>query len=369
MKLENVEKLLKSLVTKQVHMPVMLISEAGLGKSSVVKQVAEDLKIICVDLRLATQEAGDLIGMPRILEGKTTWAKPHWWPEDGTRGILFLDELNRAPTEVRQCIFQILTDWKMHEHILPPGWILVSAINPDGTKTGYQVEGLDPSMINRMNFITVELSFEGWLAWAHKMELHPAVISFISSHKDLLHKVSDSGPFPSPRTWEYVSRLLLAEAYDETTLTELVAGLVGNVAGTQFCQWMRKNHEKPVSAEEILEGYTKEIVARVRAQSRSANNATAIDLASLLTSIHKSEKKLTMPQRDAVRKFAMDLGGYGDKNLVQKHDDVIVAFLKRIPSPQLSLEIICDQTPEAEKLACLFNEINKVTEIPSKKTK
>jgi hypothetical protein len=370
MRLEQVERLLKSLALKQVHLPVMLVSEAGLGKSSVVKQVAADLKIACIDLRLATQEAGDLIGMPRIIDGKTTWAMPHWWPEIGTKGILFLDELNRAPTEVRQCIFQLLTDWKMHEHTLPEGWIIVSAINPDGTKSGYQVEGLDPSMINRMDFINVELSVEGWLTWAHTVKLHPAVIGYISANKLMLHKVKESGPFPSPRTWEYVSRLLQAEAHEENTLTDLVTGLVGPEAGAQFCQWMRKNYEKPVSAEEVLDGYTKDVVAKVRAQSRSANNATAIELATLLTAIHKANKRLTDKQGDAVRKFAMDLGGYGDKNSTQKHDDVIVAFLKRIPSPQLSLEIICSQTPEAEKLALLFNEINKATEItPAKKTK
>jgi MoxR-like ATPase len=373
MKLSQLERLIKCIAEKQIHRPVTLVGESGVGKSSILQQVADDLKIGYIDLRAATQEAGDLIGLPDKSGDKTVWLNPQWWPEVGTRGILVLEELNRAPTEIRQCFFQLLTEWKMHQHTLPSGWVIFAAINPDGTKAGYQVEGLDPAMINRMALINVELSVDDWLTWAHKNKVHAAVIGFIASHKELLHKVKESGAWPSPRSWHGVSDFLKAEIIEENMMTDVVSGLVGNESAATFCQWMRKNYEKPVSAEEVLDGYTKDISTRVRNQSRSANNATALDMASMLTSIFKADKKLTEKQKDAVRKFALDLGGYGDKNKKEadKHDDVIVAFLKRIPSPQLSLEIICDTSPEAELLSSMFNEINTATEIapPTKKTR
>lgn len=367
MRLGQVGRLLKSLASKEMHLPLAIIGESGMGKSAIVKQIAEELGIGCVDLRLATQEPGDLVGIPRAAGDRTVWLKPHWWPQEGTRGILFLDELNRAPVEVRQAVFQVLTEWKMHEHILPKGWSIVIAMNPDG-KSGYQVEMLDPAMLNRMLQVQVDLSVDEWLAWAHKSKIHQAVIQFISSQKQLLHKVKESGAFPSPRTWVYVSDLLENANVEEACFTEVVSGLVGSEAAASFTGWMKKNYERPVSAEEILGDYPK-VAERIRNQSRSQNNVTATDLAAMLTSRHQQNKKLAKDERSAVRKFIFDLGGEEEKGKM-KHDDVVVAFLKKLPPSLLSLEIVCEESPEADKLAKLYNSIARSADISDdKKTK
>lgn len=360
MRLQQIGRLLTSIASKEMHLPVAIIGESGMGKSALVKQTAKELGVECIDLRLATQEPGDLVGIPRAQGDRTVWLKPHWWPQDGTRGILFLDELNRAPVEVRQAIFQLLTEWRMHEHVLPKGWSIVIAMNPDG-KSGYQVEMLDPAMLNRLLQVTADLSVDDWLAWAHKEKLHQAVIGFISSQKSLLHKVKEQGAFPSPRTWEYVSNLLEFANVEETCLTEVIAGLVGSEAAASFTGWIKKNYERPVSAEEILGDYPK-VAERVRTQSRSQNNVTATDLAALLTARHQGSKKLHKDERSAVRKFIFDLGGEEEKGKM-KHDDVVVAFLKKLPPSLLSLEIVCEESPEADKLAKLYNSIAKSASI------
>lgn len=369
MRLSSVEKLLRSLASKGTHLPISLTSESGLGKSAIVKQVAKDLDIGCMDLRLATQEAGDLIGIPRGVDNKTVWLKPHWFPEPGTRGILFLDELNRAPGEVRQCVFGLLTEWKLHEHVLPEGWIIVVAMNPDSGKNGYQVETLDPAMLNRMLLLNVDLSVDEWLAWAHKAKLDARVIQFIASQKTLLHKVKpDGGAFPSPRTWEYVSRLLQSADIEESCLTEVISGLVGAEAAASFCQWVKKNFERPVGAQEIMEDYSAVISQKIKDQSRSQNHVTASDLAGALVAYHKEGKKLSKNQRSAVRKFVFDLGG-DTKGKDGKHDDVVVAFLRKLPPSLLSMEIVGESSEEANKLAQLYNEISRAAEVPVVKKK
>lgn len=352
MKLSQIERLVKSAAIQKKHIPIALIGPSGVGKSAIVKQVAAELKIGCIDLRLASQEPGDLIGIPRASGDKTVWLKPHWWPEEGTSGILFLDELNRAPVEVRQAVFQVLTEWKMHEHILPDNWIIVTAMNPEG-KDGYQVEMLDPAMLNRMLQINVDYSADEWLAYAHKEKLDKRVIGFISAHKALLHKVKESGAFPSPRTWTYVSNLLDMEALEESCLTETVSGLVGSEAAASFMSWVKKNYERPVSGEEVLKG-DKEAFEKIKIQTRSQNNTTATDLAALLNSMHKEQKKLTKDQRANVREFMFSL---------PEHDDVIVAFMKKLPPPLVSLEIICEDTPQANKLATLYTQISKSADL------
>lgn len=362
MRLGQVSRLLKSMAEASIedgprrHFPVALIGESGIGKSAVVQQAAEESQIACIDLRLATQEPSDLIGIPRGVGEYTMWLKPHWWPAEGTRGILFLDELNRAPSEVRQAVFQLLTEWKLHEHILPKGWLIVTAMNPEG-KGGYQVEVLDPAMINRMAQFQVDLSVDEWLAWAHKVKLNKAVIGFISAHKQLLHKVKDNGPFPSPRTWCYVSYLLDSIKVEESCQTEVIAGLVGSEAAASFTAWIKKNYERPVSGEEVLAG-DKEALAKVKEQTRSQNNITSTDLAALLTSRHTSQKKLTKDEKNAVRAFIFAL---------PEHDDVVVAFLKKLPPSLLSMDIVCEDVPEADKLAKLYNSITKSAEVGSDK--
>lgn len=332
----------------QVHVPLALIGEPGIGKSAVVKEAAADEKIACIDLRLATQEPGDLIGIPRGKDGvdRTVWYKPNWWPNPGTKGILFLDELNRAPVEVRQCVFQLLTEWRLHEHILPEGWIIVIAMNPEG-KSGAQVEVLDPAMINRMWQIQAEHSVDEWLAWAAQNNINKAITGYISAHKEMLQKVSEEGPFPSPRSWHNVSRIMEHVGLDESNFTEAVAGLVGPTVSSQFVVWMNKHYEKPVSGEEILTEYSK-VQAKLKKQDRAKNNATATDLAALLNARHQQQKKLSKDERQCVRKFIFDL---------PEHDDVRVAFIKKLPATMLSSQLIGEESPEADKLAQLFNEI------------
>ena len=348
MRLGQVERLLRTMVTKKVRVPLALIGESGIGKSAIVKQVARDAQVGCIDLRLATQEPGDLIGIPRSKDGteRTVWYKPNWWPNEGTRGILFLDELNRAPVEVRQAVFQLLTEWRLHEHTLPEGWVIAVAMNPEG-KAGYQVEVLDPAMINRMWQIPVEHSVDEWLAWATGAELDKSIIGFISSNKEMLHKVSEDGPFPSPRSWHNVSKILQNIELDETTFTEAVAGLVGPTASASFATWIKKHYQRPVSGEEILTGYTK-VQAKVKKQNRAENNATATELAALLTSRTQQNKKLSKDERKAVRQFIFDL---------PDHDDVRVAFIKKLPATLLSSQLIGEDDPEADKLASLYNQI------------
>jgi hypothetical protein len=83
----------------KVHMldnnPTFVEGPPGVGKSEMWRQIAEELKIGFMDLRLAQLDPVDLRGLPRHHEDKhgwmTTWSRPDFWPvaeRDGERGIL-----------------------------------------------------------------------------------------------------------------------------------------------------------------------------------------------------------------------------------------------------------------------------------------
>ena len=87
---------LTKLVEQQLSLSAMIWGPPGIGKSSIVRQIAEDHQLEFVDLRLSQLAPTDLRGLPVPQEGITRWAPPEFLPQSG-RGILFLDEINMAP--------------------------------------------------------------------------------------------------------------------------------------------------------------------------------------------------------------------------------------------------------------------------------
>jgi len=80
------------------HRPVFICGGPGVGKSSVVKQLAETLNVPLRDVRALLLDPVDLRGLPFLgSDGRSKWATPEFLPQNGA-GILFLDELNTAPS-------------------------------------------------------------------------------------------------------------------------------------------------------------------------------------------------------------------------------------------------------------------------------
>ena len=175
MRFEQAKELIRLIVQRNVHVPPLLVGPMGVGKSWIPKEAAKELGIACIDLRLAQQEVGDLTGLPRRDGKRTVWSRPEWWPEDPTsKGILFLDELNRAPVDVLQAVFQLVGEWKLHTHVLPSEWIIVSAMNPDNGS--YQVDSLDIAMLRRFCQIKVLPSSGEWVRWAERYGIDHRII-------------------------------------------------------------------------------------------------------------------------------------------------------------------------------------------------
>ncbi len=109
---------------------VLLEGPSGIGKSECVHSVAKDhLDIDCIALDLSLLEPPDLLGLPVIEKGRTSYAAPTSLPSGGA-GILLLEELNRAERYIRQPVLQLLSARSLNDYILPDGWSVVAAVNP-----------------------------------------------------------------------------------------------------------------------------------------------------------------------------------------------------------------------------------------------
>ena len=104
---------------------VLMEGPTGIGKSELFRQLAKKLRISLVVIDLSLLEPPDLIGLPEKDQGRTVYAIPSILPLHG-RGIILLEELNRAPLCVRQPALQLLTERKLHDYQVPDGYIISS---------------------------------------------------------------------------------------------------------------------------------------------------------------------------------------------------------------------------------------------------
>jgi len=282
----NVEQTKFTIKNAPPRMSILIEADHGYGKSSVVAQTAAELSIETghpyqfIDFRLSQKEVADLLGMMRSGDFKTTrrtftkgketreeislknvtfYDKPFWWPAEGTYGILFLDEMNRATRDVQQVVFELALDYRLNFNELPKGWRVVTAINQN--MDVYSVTSIDPALYDRFLKIRFEPTYKDWLDWAKDNGVHPAVRQYITNfEKDLFPPANmESGKtYPSPRAWTKLSDFLnnMAKPFkDKGYLNLLAHGFVGSVAAN-FTTYIEKNY-KVYKAVDILDRFGK----------------------------------------------------------------------------------------------------------------
>lgn len=223
--------------------PVTLWGEPGIGKSQIVQQTAKRLGLACQDVRAVLLDPVDLRGLPHVNgDGRAHWAIPEFLPRDGS-GILFLDELNRAPQLVQNACFQLVLDRKLGEYELPDGWRVVSACNRESDGGG--VSRMSSALSNRFTHINVQPDLEDWCKWAIVAGIEPVVIAFLRFRTELLHKFDrNSRAFPSPRSWSFVSGITAQKPTAEIELA-LVAGSVGHAAAIDYMAFLKLYRSLP----------------------------------------------------------------------------------------------------------------------------
>lgn len=242
----------------------------GAGKSAIVKAVARDMERELRDVRLSQLDPTDLKGFPVIGEqqieippakkgGKPTfetrktmaWAQPDFLPTSGS-GILFLDELNSAPPAVQATTYQLMTDRRIGDYVLPEGWGVVAAGNRMSDRALVNV--MPSALNNRVVHIDFDVDHNDWYAWAAVNQIRDEVRGFIRFRSHLLHNFDPSKnerAFPTPRSWEYVSKLMGSGMSPDVEL-ELIKGTVGEGAAAEFLAYAKDAANLPTPDEVLM---------------------------------------------------------------------------------------------------------------------
>jgi hypothetical protein len=233
--------------------PTFLWGAPGIGKSSIVKQIAKDTGVGFIDLRLALMDPTDLKGIPFYDKESHTalWAPPAFLPKTG-EGILFLDELNSAPPSVQASAYQLILDRQVGEYKLPDGWAIVAAGNREGDRgVTYRMPA---PLANRFVHFEMEVNFDDWRYWAYKQKLDERIISYISyksEHLFTFDAKSDTKSFATPRSWEYVDSILKS-SLDEMFILNAISGAVGKEVAVGFLSFAKVVNKLP-NIDAILE--------------------------------------------------------------------------------------------------------------------
>src|SRR5882672_4378061 len=234
MKASSICEALRVLVEAQ--QPTFIWGGPGIGKTAIVRQVATSLEVALQDVRALLLDPVDLRGLPFLgPDGRSKWATPDFLPTEG-EGVLFLDELNAAPPMVQASCYQLVLDRKLGEYILPDGWSIVAAGNRDSDRA--VTTRMPTPLRNRFVHLEFEVDTQEWCEWAIQTGIRPEVIAFLRFRPALLSAFDrDNNAFPSPRSWEFVSRILTSNPKAKIE-HELIAGAVGTGAATEFSAFL-----------------------------------------------------------------------------------------------------------------------------------
>ncbi len=235
--------------------PMMVWGAPGLGKSTIIHDIAKEFGIGFIDVRLAQREPVDVRGLPvPDRENKRVeWMVSSEWPREG-RGILLFDELTAADRSLQVAAYELILDRRLGElYKVPDGWYICAAGNR--VDDAAVATTMSSALANRFMHVELVEDVNSWIAWATTHGIHPSVMGFLRYRPECLLRQTDENlerGWPTPRAWERVSVMLdvLSEAsgnscanIDETLLRSVVYGLVGNRAGVEFMEFFKFNSE------------------------------------------------------------------------------------------------------------------------------
>lgn len=227
-------------------------SSPGMGKSTIMRDVAKDLQLKMIDHRLSTSAPEDLSGLPRFDEnGRAVFApfadlfplEDTPKPEGKEGWMLFLDEFNSASKSVQAASYKLILDRMTGQHRLHQNCVITAAGNLSTDRA--ITNPISTAMQSRVVHLEMQISFEEWLYdVALKQNYDSRIIAYLSQFPS---KLMDFRPdhnektFCCPRTWEFVNALIRdKDVKDESAM--LLAGTITSGTAVDFVQFTKVFH-------------------------------------------------------------------------------------------------------------------------------
>lgn len=282
--------------------PVML-SSPGVGKSSVMQQIAKDFRLKLIDVRLSQCTPEDLNGFPMRQGNKATFTPFDIFPLEGEEipegydgWMLFFDEITSATKPVQAAAYKVILDRMVGSYKLHPNVAVVAAGNK--ATDNAIVNKMSTALQSRMIHYEIEVSAKDWLEHAIAKAYDYRITSFITY---MPSKLMDFRPdhqdhtFPCPRTWEFLSRLLKDRPIGPE-LGPRVAGTIGQGVAVEFITFAQEFDRLPKLHDILTAPETvpvpPEMSTKYATMSMLIENFTMDNLKNILTYVQKFDIEL-----------------------------------------------------------------------------
>lgn len=230
----------------------------GIGKSAIVKDVANAMNLELIDVRLSQCDIADLNGLPKLDGKKATFLPFDVFPIEGDElpkgkdgWLLFLDELNSANKAVQAASYKLILDRMVGNHKLHSAVKIVSAGNliTDNAVVNQLSTALRSRLVNlTIDFKSGASNAAAWIDWGFAHGIDPRILAYIQYKPDHLFDFDpekDGETYACPRTWDMLSKLLSnIQGNKLKAYTELIKGTVGSIAH-EFIEYTKYANQLP----------------------------------------------------------------------------------------------------------------------------
>lgn len=209
----------KQLLTKISTSTVLLTGRPGEAKSAIFGSILtkcgfNESNYLTLDLMIS--DSIDLGKFPSVLNGQLEFIPPKYLVQffekasqnEDEMFIIHFEELTRCAKDVRDACLRILNERVFAGLTIPENVRLICSSNL-GDEDGTSIDCLDSALINRLQVVKYNLTFQEWVEGFAKENVNKYILQFLDQNINYFKtEIKENEQFCSPRSWTNLSKCI-----------------------------------------------------------------------------------------------------------------------------------------------------------------